>query len=48
MIDRIVLMLYLLWRGVLVVLAFCGWLIGMVVGTFAGGVAAGFLRGFKG
>jgi hypothetical protein len=41
-------LLYWLWRLVLVVLAFCGWLIGMIVGTFVGGIAAGFLRGYKG
>ena len=41
-------LLYVIWRGVLVVLAFVGWLIGMVVGTFVGGVVSGFTRGYKG
>ena len=41
-------LLYVLWRGVLVVLAFVGWLIGMLVGTFVGGLVSGFTRGFKG
>ena len=36
MIERAVLLLYVLWRGVLVVLAFVGWVIGMIVGTFIG------------
>lgn len=40
--------IYVLWRGVLMVLAFLGWLIGIIVGTFIGGIAAGFLRGYKG
>lgn len=40
--------LYVLWRALLMVLAFCGWLIGMIVGTFIGGIAAGLLRGYKG
>lgn len=44
----IVQVLYFLWRAVLVVLAFVGWLLGMLVGTFVGGVASGFLRGYKG
>lgn len=48
MINGIALVLYLVWRAVLVVLAFCGWLIGMLVGTVVGGVATGFLRGYKG
>lgn len=48
MIDGIVLVLYVIWRGILVVLAFVGWLIGMLVGTVAGGIVAGFLRGYKG
>ena len=48
MIERITLVLYVLWRAVLVTLAFIGWLIGMIVGTFVGGIAAGFLRGYKG
>lgn len=48
MIDLITLLLYLIWRGVLVVLVFIGWVVGMLVGTLIGGVAAGFMRGFKG
>ena len=40
--------LYFLWRGVLVTLAFVGWVIGMVVGTFIGGIVGGYMRGFKG
>ena len=40
--------LYVLWRAVLVVLAFCGWVIGMLVGTFVGGLVAGYTRGYKG
>ena len=40
--------LYVLWRALLVTLAFCGWVIGMIVGTLAGGVASGFKRGFEG
>lgn len=39
---------YVLWRGVLMMLAFIGWLIGILVGTFIGGIAAGFLRGYRG
>ncbi len=48
MIERVATVLYVLWRAVLMTLAFAGWLIGMVVGTFVGGIAAGFLRGYKG
>lgn len=48
MIERGTLVFYVLWRAVLVVLAFVGWVIGMLVGTLVGGVAAGFLRGYKG
>lgn len=48
MINGVVLVLYVLWRAVLVTLAFVGWLIGMLVGTVAGGIVAGFLRGYKG
>ena len=48
MIERITLVLYVIWRAVLVVIAFCGWLLGMLVGTFIGGLAAGYLRGYKG
>ncbi len=48
MIERVVLVLYVVWRAVLVTLAFVGWVIGMLVGTLAGGVAAGFTRGYKG
>jgi hypothetical protein len=48
MIERVTLVLYVLWRAVLVVLAFCGWLVGMLVGTLVGGLAAGFKRGYTG
>lgn len=48
MIERIAMVLYVIWRAVLVALAFVGWLIGMIVGTFVGGITAGFLRGYKG
>lgn len=48
MINGIVLVLYVVWRAILVALAFVGWLVGMLVGTLVGGVAAGFLRGYKG
>jgi hypothetical protein len=41
-------LLYVIWRGVLVVLAFIGWLIGMLIGTLIGGLVAGFTRGYKG
>ena len=40
--------LYLIWRAVLVSLAFVGWVVGMIVGTLIGGVVSGFLRGYKG
>ena len=48
MIDRITFVLYVLWRAVLLSLAFVGWVVGMVVGTLVGGIVAGFLRGYKG
>ena len=48
MIDGIVLFLYVIWRAVLVVLAFCGWLIGKLIGTFAAGVWSGIVGSFKG
>ena len=48
MIERITLVLYLLWRALLVTLAFLGWLIGTIIGTFAGGVWSGLKRGFTG
>lgn len=48
MIARSSLLLYVLWRGVLVVLAFLGWLIGILVGTLIGGLVSGFKRGFEG
>jgi hypothetical protein len=41
-------LLYVIWRGILVALAFVGWLIGMLVGTLIGGLVAGFKRGFTG
>ena len=40
--------LYVIWRGILVTLAFVGWMIGMLVGTFVGGVVGGYMRGVKG
>ena len=40
--------LYLIWRAILVSLAFVGWVVGMIVGTLIGGVVSGFLRGYKG
>ena len=40
--------LYVIWRAVLVTLAFLGWLLGMIVGTFVGGLLAGFKRGCEG
>lgn len=40
--------LYLIWRALLVALAFVGWVVGMIVGTLIGGVVSGFLRGYKG
>lgn len=46
--NAITLVLYLIWRAVLVVLVFLGWVLGMLVGTFVGGIAAGFVRGYKG
>ncbi len=39
---------YLIWRTLLVALAFIGWVVGMIVGTLIGGVVSGFLRGYKG
>ena len=39
---------YLIWRTLLVALAFIGWVGGMIVGTLIGGVVSGFLRGYKG
>lgn len=48
MIERIVLVLYVIWRALLVTLTFIGWVIGMIVGTFVGGVVSGYLRGYKG
>ena len=40
--------IYFLWRGLLIVLAFLGWGIGMIVGTFIGGLRGGFMRGYTG
>lgn len=40
--------LYVIWRAVLVTLAFVGWFIGMIVGTLVGGLVAGYMRGYKG
>jgi hypothetical protein len=48
MIDRVVLVLYVIWRAALVTLVFVGWVLGMIAGTFVGGIASGFLRGYKG
>ena len=48
MIDRAALLLYVIWRAVLVALAFIGWTVGMVVGTLISGIVAGFMRGYKG
>ncbi len=48
MIERVVLVLYVVWRAVLVALAFVGWLVGMLVGTVVGGMVSGFKRGFSG
>ena len=40
--------IYVIWRAILVALAFVGWLIGMIVGTFVGGIVGGYMRGYKG
>lgn len=48
MIERAALVLYVIWRAILVTLAFIGWVVGMLIGTLAGGVIAGFVRGYKG
>ena len=48
MIERITLVLYIVWRAMLVMLALCGRLVGTLVGTFIGGLVAGYERGYKG
>lgn len=48
MIERITLICYLIWRVLLVTLAFIGWIIGTLIGTLAGGVWSGLKRGFTG
>lgn len=48
MIERITVGMYFVWRLVLVVLVFVGWMLGMLVGTVVGGIVAGFMRGYKG
>ncbi len=48
MIERITLILYIVWRALLVTLAFVGWIIGKLIGTVAGGVWSGLKQGFTG
>ncbi len=48
MIDALTLILYVLWRAVLVVLTFIGWIVGMLIGAVVGGIRAGFKRGVTG
>lgn len=48
MIERITLVFYLLWRVLLVSLAFIGWVVGTLIGTLAGGVWSGLKHGFTG
>jgi hypothetical protein len=46
MIEWLLLLLATLWHGVLVILAFVGWVIGKVVGTFAAGMWSGIKGSF--
>lgn len=48
MIESGTLILYILWRGVLLVIVSIGWGIGYIVGKFIGGIVAGYLKGYKG
>ncbi len=48
LLAQIPLVVYVLWRGVLVTLAFIGWTIGMLIGTLAGSIVAGVKRGYTG